>query len=64
MDVDASKNEDKLKVWNDKTEPLQEGEELEYDGSAYQMLHRSQCEWPCLSVDWLLRERATIDGIS
>jgi len=23
------------KIWNDKTEPLKEDEELEYDGSAY-----------------------------
>jgi len=26
------------------------------------MLHRSKVEWPCLSVDWLVRERASIDG--
>ena len=43
-------------------EPLKEDEELEYDGSAYEMLHRCKVEWPCLSIDFLLRERSSIDG--
>ena len=50
------------KVWNDKEEPLKEDEELEYDGSAYEMLHRCKVEWPCLSIDFLLRERTGLDG--
>ena len=41
---------------------MKEGEELEYDGSAYVMLHRSNVEWPCLSIDYLVRERCTLDG--
>jgi ribosome assembly protein RRB1 len=28
-----------------------------FDNSAYQMLHRAKVEWPCLSMDVLLRER-------
>lgn len=28
------------------------------------MLHRSQVEWPCLSVDWLLKERASFEGVN
>lgn len=28
------------------------------------MLHRSQVEWPCLSVDFILRERCSLDGIA
>ena len=28
------------------------------------MLHRCQVEWPCLSIDWLLRERATFEGVN
>ena len=51
-------------VWDDKTTPLQEDEELEYDGSAYEMLHRCKVEWPCLSIDFLLRERSNLDGPS
>ncbi len=44
-------------IWNEKTDPLKEGEELVFDGSAYEMLHRSHVEWPCLSIDFLVRER-------
>ena len=44
-------------IWNAEKEPLKEDEELDYDGSAYLMLHRSKVEWPCLSVDFVLRER-------
>jgi len=36
---------------------LKEDEELEYDNSAYQMLHRANVEWPCLSIDTLVSER-------
>jgi len=38
--------------------PLKEGEEMDFESAAYQMLHRSQVEWPCLSGDILVRERA------
>ena len=62
--VEEPKKKSKPQVWNDKKDPLKEDEDLEYDGSAYQMLHRSQVEWPCLSIDWLLRERASFDGVS
>ena len=27
------------------------------------MLHRSQVEWPCLSIDFLLKERCSADGV-
>ena len=55
---------EKPRIWNEKKEPLKEGEELEYDGSAYVMLHRSKVEWPCLSMDYLVRERCTMDGFA
>ena len=73
MDVDSEEEEqaagqaaqqEKPRVWNEKKEPLKEGEELEYDGSAYIMLHRSKVEWPCLSIDYLVRERCTMDGFT
>ena len=51
-------------MWDESKEPLKEGEELEYDGSAYVMLHRSKVEWPCLSIDYLVRERCTMDGFT
>ena len=59
-----SGKDDKPVIWDDKKEPLKEGEELEYDGSAYVMLHRSKVEWPCLSIDYLVRERCTTDGFT
>ena len=66
MQVDAAtdQNLQKPKIWDDTKEPLKEGEELEYDGSAYVMLHRSKVEWPCLSIDYLVRERCTMDGFA
>jgi hypothetical protein len=39
--VDKKAKTEAPKVWDDQKEPLKEDEELEYDGSAYQMLHRS-----------------------
>jgi ribosome assembly protein RRB1 len=52
----------KTEVWDDKKDPIKEGEEMEYDGSAYEMLHRCKVEWPCLSIDFLLRERTSSHG--
>jgi len=40
---------------------LKEDEELVFDASAYEMLHKSNVEWPCLSLDVVVRER-TIGG--
>lgn len=58
----AVKPKSQKEVWTQEMEPLKEDEELEYDGSAYVMLHRSKVEWPCLSIDFLLRERCSIEG--
>ena len=44
-------------IWDETKAPLQEGEELVFDNSAYQMLHRAKVEWPCLSIDILLPDR-------
>ena len=61
---DAKKEEDaemdapeETQVWNEATRPLAEDEELDFDASAYEMLHRAAVEWPCLSIDFLLAER-------
>ena len=47
----------KKEIWDESKAPLQEGEELVFDNSAYQMLHRAKVEWPCLSIDILLPDR-------
>ena len=62
------KNEDKNKIkvnlWDDKkNDKLKEGEILDYDNNAYEMLHRSKVEWPCLSVDFLLKENSLISSL-
>jgi len=38
-------------VWRPGIDTLEEGEQLDYDPSAYIMLHSIQPEWPCLSFD-------------
>ncbi len=38
-------------VWRPGIDKLPEGEELEYDPSAYIMYHSMRTEWPCLSFD-------------
>lgn len=44
-------NEEPKQVWRPGVDKLPEGEELEYDPSAYIMYHSLQTEWPCLSFD-------------
>lgn len=40
-------------VWRPGVDKLEDGEDLEYDPSAYIMYHSMQTEWPCLSFDFL-----------
>ena len=54
---DENKGTKKKEIWDESKAPLQEGEELVFDNSAYQMLHRAKVEWPCLSIDILLPDR-------
>jgi hypothetical protein len=49
-------------IWDETKNPMKEGEELVFDNSAYEMLHRAKVEWPCLSIDYLLRERVSTTG--
>ena len=53
-----------MNLWDDKKNSnLKEGETLDYDNDAYEMLHRSKVEWPCLSVDFLLKENSLISAV-
>lgn len=58
----TKKSGGRKEVWDENKAPLQEGEELVFDNSAYQMLHRAKVEWPCLSIDVLLRDRVAQAG--
>jgi ribosome assembly protein RRB1 len=42
-----------LQVWRPGLDPVGEDEELDYDPTAYDCLHRFNLEWPCLSFDML-----------
>ena len=50
-------NSDNKVLWNEKEAPVKDMEHLLFDNSAYVMLHRSSVEWPCLSLDFLIKER-------
>ena len=56
---DAKKSDgDKKKVAEATMNDDEPGDdELDFDASAYEMLHRSEVEWPCLSIDVLVRQR-------
>jgi ribosome assembly protein RRB1 len=45
--------DENVMVWNPDQEPLNEGETLEYDSTAYDMLHFMSVDWPCFSFDIL-----------
>ena len=46
-------NNQPKQVWRPGIDKLPDGEELEYDPSAYFMYHSLRTEWPCLSFDIL-----------
>lgn len=58
-DENEEENE-KIEIWDPAKRPLQEGETLEYDSSAYLMYHSFQLDWPCLSFD-IIKDNLGID---
>ena len=63
---EKKEDKDKIKVdlWDEKkNKNLKEGEILDFDNDAYEMLHRSKVEWPCLSLDFLLKENSSLNNI-
>ncbi|WFD18076.1 Ribosome assembly protein rrb1 [Malassezia caprae] len=53
MDVENDEAPPPTEAYMPGTEPLQEGQTLVPDQSAYDMLHRMNVTWPCLSFDFL-----------
>ena len=51
-------NKIQVQIWDEKQNKnqLKNNEELDFDNNAYEMLHRSKVEWPCLSIDFLIPE--------
>lgn len=65
MEEDKPKNESKLvtvSIYDSKKEG--NNKELDFDNNAYDMLHRSKVEWPCLSIDFLIHENFNLSNIS
>uniref|UniRef100_A0A7S3GL21 Histone-binding protein RBBP4-like N-terminal domain-containing protein n=1 Tax=Palpitomonas bilix TaxID=652834 RepID=A0A7S3GL21_9EUKA len=50
--VDEDEVEEKKKVWFP-GQDIAEDEELDFENDAYEMLHRLNVDWPCLSFDYL-----------
>lgn len=50
------KGNKKVTLWDEKETKLTKDEVLEYDNEAYDMLHRSKVEWPCMSIDFVVPE--------
>ncbi|PNH11259.1 Glutamate-rich WD repeat domain-containing protein [Tetrabaena socialis] len=48
MELDEEPSTSTAQVWRPGIDPVDEDEELEYDATAYDCLHRFQVDWPCL----------------
>ncbi|GIL45981.1 hypothetical protein Vafri_3086 [Volvox africanus] len=53
MELDEEPSTSTAKVWRPGIDPVDEDEELAYDPTAYDCLHRFEVDWPCLSFDVL-----------
>lgn len=51
-------------VWRPGIDPIEEDEELEYDPTAYDCLHRFQVDWPCLRYLRIRRAQSCINALS
>lgn len=63
--------EEEEKIEEGKTKPymgaaknLKNGEFLDFDNKAYEMLHRANTEWPCLSFDVMLPEYSSYNFLN
>ena len=53
IDDENEEEDPKVQTWDPMERPLEEGETLNYDSSAYKMFHTLRPEWPSLSFDIL-----------
>jgi ribosome assembly protein RRB1 len=53
MEVEGGKKNKKVNIW-DENSKLKEGQELDFDNEAYEMLHRANPEWPCMTIDFII----------
>jgi len=50
-DGEGEEEEAPKMIWRPGIDALEDGEQLDVEPGTYDMLHRAQVEWPCLSVD-------------
>jgi ribosome assembly protein RRB1 len=50
-------NKKKVNIFEEAQNKLNESMVLDYDNEAYDMLHRANVEWPCLTIDFILPEK-------
>lgn len=66
METDKKKNKksktQKVTPFMGTEKQLEEDEILDYDNTAYEMLHRANTEWPCLSCDFVTGEPHDINN--
>jgi ribosome assembly protein RRB1 len=55
MDDEPKKKEKKVNIYDENSKKKDEME-LDFDNEAYDMLHRSKVEWPCMTIDFLVPE--------
>ncbi|KAG5189476.1 WD40-repeat-containing domain protein [Tribonema minus] len=53
VDVEQAEPQSEVRTFRPGLDEVPEGEEMEYDPSAYHMYHSLRPEWPCLSFDFI-----------
>ncbi|CAJ1383638.1 unnamed protein product [Effrenium voratum] len=58
VDAEAEANDEEAEegakmIWRPGVDAIEDGEQLDVEPGTYDMLHRAQVEWPCLSLDVL-----------
>merc|ERR1719387_452895 len=48
---DEEMGNQRKQIWRPGVDDIEEGEQLDVEMSCYDMLHRAQVDWPCLSFD-------------
>eukprot|EP00933_Yihiella_yeosuensis_P031808 TRINITY_DN25426_c0_g1_i1.p1 TRINITY_DN25426_c0_g1~~TRINITY_DN25426_c0_g1_i1.p1 ORF type:complete len:473 (-),score=129.37 TRINITY_DN25426_c0_g1_i1:96-1514(-) len=51
QEEDEEEDEGPKQVWRPGIDTIEDGEQLDVEPGTYDMLHRAQVEWPCLSLD-------------
>jgi ribosome assembly protein RRB1 len=51
--IDNTQKNLKVNIW-DENKKLKEDMQLDFDNEAYEMLHRSKVEWPCMTIDFMI----------